>query len=351
MFLPQITILIIVSILSPSFSRGEDVKQKEPTGSGGGSAVNLYLENDTSNLGGPGTDRAYTNGIRLSYVYAENKKPKWGRWLTEHSAFLSHLIEKSAFDFGIGVGQQIFTPEDLTQTQLIRNDRPYAGWLYAGAVMNVRTERFLDSFELDLGVVGPESQAEDVQRDVHRIMGIKQPLGWKNQLKTEAGGLLSYQRRMKLYEVYFGKSKSFELIPYAGAAIGNILTGANLGAVLRLGYNLPADFGPTRPSGSDGDPFLESPTTRTQPLSWSVYGFLGSRENLVLRNIFLDGNTFQDSQRVTKRTFVTEFEGGFAGAVGPVAVTWREVVRSPEFFESEHFTGFGSITLTFQHPY
>ena len=30
------------------------------------------------------------------------------------------------------LGQSIFTPEDITNPNLIVNDRPYAGWLYFG---------------------------------------------------------------------------------------------------------------------------------------------------------------------------------------------------------------------------
>ena len=65
------------------------------------------------------------------------------------------------------LGQNIFTPEDITNPNLIVNDRPYAGWLYVGIGLIKRHNSgriaVFDTLELDLGIVGPESFAEDIQ--------------------------------------------------------------------------------------------------------------------------------------------------------------------------------------------
>jgi hypothetical protein len=37
-----------------------------------GQALTLYIENDTRDIGGPGSDNAYTNGLKFSYILAEN---------------------------------------------------------------------------------------------------------------------------------------------------------------------------------------------------------------------------------------------------------------------------------------
>ncbi len=80
----------------------------------------VQLEND---LWGNNDDRYYTHGTKLSWA---SNKPAPG--------FLKRLVERLPF-YSVGeteihgyeFGQAIFTPEDIEQTSLIENDRPYAG--------------------------------------------------------------------------------------------------------------------------------------------------------------------------------------------------------------------------------
>lgn len=73
------------------------------------------------------TDRHYTNGFRLSWVSEEKSSdPEWVRELLDQVypfAALKSGRVRAAF------GQSIYTPEDAAATALVRNDRPYAGWL------------------------------------------------------------------------------------------------------------------------------------------------------------------------------------------------------------------------------
>ena len=48
----------------------------------------------------------------------------------------------SVTKFGYQLGQSIFTPGDLNATQPLKNDRPYAGWLYTG--LQIRFVEVLD---------------------------------------------------------------------------------------------------------------------------------------------------------------------------------------------------------------
>ena len=76
------------------------------------------------------------------------------------------------------LGQSIFTPEDLAATALLRDERPYAGWLYGGVgFVSVSDER-LDNIELNVGMVGGASFAEDVQKTWHKWFDFQRPNGW-----------------------------------------------------------------------------------------------------------------------------------------------------------------------------
>ena len=308
---------------------------------------NLYIENDTRYLGGPGTDSAYTSGVRLSFLYAQNKEPKW----THPFPWLRALFEDHPYNFGMGVAQQLYTPEDLSRTELISNDRPYAGWLYISPTLTVVHDKSVVVIELDLGVVGPYALGEKSQNGVHRYIGAQQAMGWDHQLGTEGGVELSIQNKYTFFKLDTSNEhwRYMDVLPYYGEGFGNIYIGADSGAILRMGYNLPADYGPARPSAGDGDPFIKSEGILQNSLKrhWSLYLFGGGKMDIVARNIFLDGNTFQNSPRVTKVPLVGEYEAGFFVQFKKISVTWREVTRTPEFYENFKSHTFASLELSY----
>ncbi len=103
---------------------------------------------------------------------------------------------------GAAFGQSIFTPEDTSATTLVRNDRPYAGWLYGGISMHAETKRqkrslftdTLDTLELDFGIVGPYALGRQVQNGVHELINVAKSNGWGNQLDNEPGIMLIGER-------------------------------------------------------------------------------------------------------------------------------------------------------------
>src|SRR5213593_2452313 len=91
-----------------------------------GHSLALNVEND----GILGTDRHYTAGMHLTYWSADNAMP---RWLRRFSDWLPAVgLHPAAHKFGLEAGQEIFTPESLQTSELVVDDRPYAGWLYLG---------------------------------------------------------------------------------------------------------------------------------------------------------------------------------------------------------------------------
>ena len=125
-----------------------------------GAAVNLYIENDTRDIGGPGSDNAYSNGFKFSYVAADDHLPAWTKLATDHSSTIKAAIQNSKSNFGVSIGQQIYTPNDIRRTDLITDDRPYAAWLYVGLSAQFKNANQSHGLELDLGVVGPEAAGD-----------------------------------------------------------------------------------------------------------------------------------------------------------------------------------------------
>jgi lipid A 3-O-deacylase len=348
-----VTFIFIGFFSLAGFSSGPDVhseqsaRQKERTSDDSRFNFNIYVENDTTNIGGPGTDSNYTNGVRFSFLYAQNKEPKWARafpWLRPY--FRDH-----SFNFGVGLGQNIYTPEDLKRYDVVSNDRPYAGWLYLSPTLTVTHEKSIDSYELDFGMIGAESFGRDAQTGFHKLIGAKLPHGWDHQLGTELGVLFSYQHKFELLELATRESNwtYLDILPYMGYGLGNVYDGTNTGMITRIGYNIPEDFGPSRPSSFAGDSFIktEGPAKGFLQRNFSAYAFGGMKGDIILHNIFLDGSSFQDSPRVTRIPLVGEYELGLALQIQKVGITWRTVTRSAEYFDNYKSHSFASIGLSF----
>jgi lipid A 3-O-deacylase len=172
--------------------------------------------------------------------------------------------------------------------------------------------------------------------------------GWGNQLGTEPTLQLSYQQKIKFFELQHENGDKFiDAIPFFGGGFGNVSMDAHLGGMIRLGSHLPRDFGPTRPSLMDGDNFV-TPIAAGVPES-NVYVFAAGRGVAVIRNIFLDGNTFRSSHRVKKYPFFLETEFGAVGVYKQWSLAWRFVTRSPEFEERSVVNSFASISMTYAY--
>jgi hypothetical protein len=243
----------------------------------------------------------------------------------------------------ITIGQNMYTPADITDARLIRDDRPYAGWLYVGfgVVANQGSKRY-DKIELDIGLVGPQSYADDVQKTWHSLFGFRTPNGWKHQLKNEPGIVLVYEqaRRFDKQDLILGLD--YDTILHFGGSLGNVFTYANAGFTVRIGRALEKDFGPPRisPSLPGSGYFLGR-----KGFNW--YLFAGVDGRAVARNIFLDGNTFADSHSVDKRFFVGDFQTGLAVQIHHVRVTYTQIFRTEEFKGQRSPDKFGALSISY----
>lgn len=292
------------------------------------------LENDLFS----GEDDNYTNGIRFSFLSAENNIPDW---LEQGANALPFFSVEGYKRWQVDVGQSMYTPRDITVPTLQTNDRPYAGWLYGSVGVISDTGKQLDNLQLTLGVVGPLSGAAQAQDFVHDFIDSNDPQGWDYQLKNEPGIVLTYERKWRnMYQITpFGLGVDFT--PSIGASVGNIFTHASVGGVVRFGYDLPSDYGPPliRPSMPGSDFFVPS-----QDIGW--YLFAGVEGRAVARNIFLDGNTFSDSHSVDKENFVGGLQAGIAFTYKDTRIAYTHIIRTREFQGQSENDEFGAITLS-----
>ncbi len=227
----------------------------------------------------------------------------------------------------VSLGQNIYTPEDISETEPIKDDRPYAGWLYLGfgIAANQGSNRF-DQLELNVGVVGPSSLAEDVQTTWHDWFGLAEPEGWDNQLDDELGVVLFYEQTRRLETKKWAFGLEWDFMHHFGGALGNVYTFGKAGFTCRLSPDLAVDFGPPRIRPSlPGSGFY----ARDDGFNW--YLFAGVEARLVARNIFLDGSTFEDSQSVDKKPVTGDAQAGIVLQYEDWRFSYTQIWRAKEF--------------------
>lgn len=254
-------------------------------------------------------DKHYTNGV----VFGFDHHPHWAERVADALPSLGggFTDDNTVSAGGYHVGQLMFTPDDIERFSVIQDDRPFAGYSFAGAHWQRGTDRTLDHLQLDLGVIGPWSQADETQALIHDWYGGDPTNGWRNQLQNEVT-IQSYARRkwrVGLNPIEFGDSFRLDadFIPQAGIALGTVQRHLEGGATLRLGVNLPEDFGPGRTSD------LPSFTHPVES-GWSLYGFAQGMGRAVEYNHFLEGSEFRDDEphTVDERPLVGELTFGAA---------------------------------------
>ncbi|NLC71351.1 MAG: lipid A deacylase LpxR family protein [Desulfuromonadaceae bacterium] len=328
--------LIVFLWWSPG--HGGDAYSSEP-----GYICSVQFEND---FFGGGTDRHFTHGTAVNcltqpipwIVKAADKLP----WFASEKGIIDQ--ERPETRASISVGQNIFTPEDISRTDLIEDERPYAGWLNVGLglVANQGSRRY-DKIELNIGMIGPWSFAEDVQENWHSFFNLEEPRGWDNQLKNELGINLFYEQARRFDKKSLISGLEYDFIPHFGGSLGNVFTYGAAGFTVRLGPDLHEDFGPPRirPSLPGGGFF------RTRN-GFNWYLFAGVEGRLVLHNIFLDGNTFRDSHSVDKKYLVGDLQAGLALQFHRYRISYTQIFRTKEYKTQESPDEFGSLSVSCQ---
>ena len=292
------------------------------------SAYMLCWENDAFG----NTDANYTNGASLA-VARDTKGLLGGVW---DLAGKSEGRRFSVYE----LTQLQFTPTNLDLKNPDPNDRPYAGFLYAGLSSFLQKKESLHGFKLLVGIIGPDSFSETLQKFTHHVIGSDLPQGWYYQLKNEPIINLAYEYRRRIPLSSSASKFEVDLVPMGSAMAGNYLVQAEAGMHLRLGYRLAGDFGTSTLRGIGYLPFPEDDSM------WRLYVFGGGHLDIVARDITLDGNTFARSRSVDKRIFKQTGEVGMAVSGGPIRISFVYVMMGKEFYGQQHDEDYGSLLFS-----
>lgn len=297
----------------------------------------LAVENDSL---GSGSDRHYTSGVRATWLNLGDDPS----WIADQ---LMGLFAKGDEDAPsatfYSLGHNLYTPRDIEAQTPDPDDRPYAAFLYGSAGYTKATGNRIDTVEFTLGVVGPWAFGEEIQTAVHDVVSGDDPNGWDAQLDNEPGLILAWERRWpSALQTRFGRINA-RLMPHVGINLGNVYTHAAVGATWQLvpdNYEWQSPPLRVRPA-IPGSGFFYPETDR---VGWSA--FLGFEARTVARNIFLDGNTFEDSPSVDRETLVYDVNAGFSVAWSKLRVAYTLNWRSDEFAGQRDEQLFGVLSVS-----
>ena len=162
-------------------------------------------------------DRYYTSGVFLSYRYLSNKK--------------SESLEKRILEWK--VGQEMYTPFKATVDNVNNHDRPFAGYLYAGfGFKNIYKNNQILNLSTQIGVVGSNSYAEELQEFIHEIYGFKKAVGWEYQIENTFA--LNFNAEY-LKSLITNKDYNLDLTWVNSLNLGTVYTDISTGFYSRIG--------------------------------------------------------------------------------------------------------------------
>lgn len=347
----------------------------------GSSRFTAYVENDVWN----GSDRQYTNGERLTWLWDDVPAPDGivrdgpppggdGTALSELIRSLDLGTTEGTTQWGFVIGQEFYTPDEIRYPERPlkgrtpkeraehqrKNDRPFAGWLHVGGLWAKAREGedgswqgdSMNVWEFDLGPTGPASLASRTQISFHHLNFIDspRPQGWDRQVGTQLGVQLirEWRERIAADDVENGDSRpNWDVIARWGGALGNVNTRATAGIMARAGTWVPRDFGPNTIHSSAVD-VTPAGLRAPPPLTFDV--FAAADVNVVAYNVFLDGRFGggDDDVDVEKVPIVAEGRIGaslYLGRGCRIVVT--RVLRTEEFLRQDGRQAYTSIALVF----
>lgn len=293
--------------------------------------VLFYWENDS--IGSPlgrASDDDYTNGLRLAV--GTNGEPLWAykvRGFCERvQTGCGSFVSNSAYGFT----HQFYTPRNIVRVAAQPRDRPWAGYMYLSASLQLSDENRQHAIEGQLGILGQGAGAQYVQTKWHQLIGAStDPAGWRNQLKNEpvANLLYSYSRRIHSDHV-----KWADAIVTPGFMLGTLATYPSLSGTVRAGWHpvgFPIPILPERVAPPDGKVSRDTSAQATRDFRTELYAMAGADVRYIVHNSTLDGGFFRDGPSVDRTPLVHDFRLGFSGRLDSFRISYNYVMRSKEF--------------------
>lgn len=323
--LSKICIMVCFSILANNI-RAQDSTIRH--------AIRLSVDNDFLNFRMSGTDRYFTNGVKIDYYYQSSARR------FPASLLLSINNDRYRNTYGLGLAQFMFTPFRITEKEIQYGDRPYAGALYGiYSLQSIDEQNKLKLYsEIYFGVIGPLSFADKTQTMVHRLLDYDIPEGWSNQLSNDI--ILNYN--INAEKVILRPSKNILVSGIAETFSGTLYNGAGVGFIMKVGkFENPFD--------------IMSINTDASGNKLKIFVFMQPTVRVILSNALLQGGIISKIRQYDRGYFIEKDKIKRVGALYDVglALGYRKIsfqlaqkMRTPEF-EGQNSQEIGNIRFQF----
>lgn len=275
-----------------------------------------------------GTDRYYTHSFELE-ILSRNLFDSGLKYLRPYKS------DRSGFG-AIAVSQKIYTPDNITDVDRQKGDRPYAGLLKADFISIPASSRSAPRIitGLTLGIVGPAAGAFEMQSAIHSLNKSvdNSPKGWKNQIDNAP--------YINIFAVLTSTGFSGK---YGGVFFS---TAATLGTgTISMESALISRFGNIKVVYSPTGEYLFLPPQKKSGFFGAVYS--GIRGEAKFYDALLSGGITGESpytlnfDEISK--FIAKFDVGCFFAYNKIGIFAEYSLITPEFSGAEihQFTEFG----------
>ncbi len=164
---------------------------------------------------------AFTGNLYLDQYYSQGS---YGKYRVLDTLRTKKLIKS------IGLNHRIYTPSNVSLTDVEQFDRPYAGHLTISGSLAFFDEKSATFYGLELGTMGKSSLAQPIQEGWHKTFGFGAPEGWKYQINDSPiiNGQFQYARVL-------AGGKHIQLLSESNLAAGTAFTNVRQEVMLRVG--------------------------------------------------------------------------------------------------------------------
>ena len=265
------------------------------------------------------TDRFYTNGIRIEIIAPGLRSNPLTRLLVPFRG-------NGTNHYGLAIVQNMYTPSTTKIGGILYGDRPYAAYLYVGSfkISSDPVSHYRQTSSIDLGIIGPNSYGEWVQRTFHNSVPTNdEPLGWEYQVQNDA--VINYDVALEKGLV---NEKHIEVIATGSGCLGTLYTNLAAGVQFRGGLLNPyfSNLGVAR----------KSVLTRQGLRRVQCFFFVKGTGRLVGYDATLQGGMFNHSSvylipgsQVSRAVF--QGSGGLSLSFDGIRLDLEQFLLSPEF--------------------
>lgn len=301
--------------------------------------ASLVFENDSFFR----DDGLYSSGLFLNWGYNhvdaldDKNLPTWIAYLAQKTHLPS--AEHKQYSISYGFGQQLQTATDISVEELVEEDAPYVGLLAWEVSLLANDKHVSDEVGLIIGAVGPMAGAEFVQSLVHDFTGGREPQGWEHQINNEFVFRVQTRRIWRLYEADFGRTE-FDLLTGLDGGLGNLRSDISTGVGIRFGQKLTENF-----SSATVFPVQKFNSLNSSPYGWYVFANISA--SYVANDIFINGNTFQDSHSVDLIHPQATVSVGVMANIYNFSILYTLLYATDEYQGQTEDSRYGSVALSY----